>query len=148
MKNKITIYTLLFCLLQMFNVHAQSVSKKQLPLSQLQQSFVDLRFGMFIHFGIATYFNQDWPDPEAPASAFNPTKLDCDQWAKAAKSANMSYGCLTTKHHSGFCIGYKKYRLQRNEQSFKTRCSERIYNSFSCKRIKSDALLFYTGYAP
>jgi len=104
MKNKITIYTLLFCLLQMFNVHAQSVSKKQLPLSQLQQSFVDLRFGMFIHFGIATYFNQDWPDPEAPASAFNPTKLDCDQWAKAAKSANMSYGCLTTKHHSGFCI--------------------------------------------
>ena len=104
MKNKITIYTLLFCLLQTFNVHAQSVSKKQLPLSQLQQSFVDLRFGMFIHFGIATYFNQDWPDPEAPASAFNPTKLDCDQWAKAAKSANMSYGCLTTKHHSGFCI--------------------------------------------
>ena len=104
MKNKITIYTLLFCLLQTFNVHAQSVSKKQLPLSQLQQSFVDLRFGMFVHFGIATYFNQDWPDPEAPASAFNPTKLDCDQWAKAAKSANMSYGCLTTKHHSGFCI--------------------------------------------
>jgi len=104
MKNKITIYTLLFCLLQTFNVHAQSVSKKQLPLSQLQQSFVDLRFGMFIHFGIATYFNQDWPDPAAQASAFNPTKLDCDQWAKAAKSANMSYGCLTTKHHSGFCI--------------------------------------------
>jgi len=30
--------------------------------------------------------------------------LNCDQWAKAAKSANMSYGCLTTKHHSGFAI--------------------------------------------
>jgi len=48
--------------------------------------------------------NQDWPDPDAPAALFNPTKLNCDQWAKAAKSANMSYGCLTTKHHSGFCI--------------------------------------------
>jgi len=48
--------------------------------------------------------NQDWPDPDASPAIFNPTKLSCDQWAKAAKSANMSYGCLTTKHHSGFCI--------------------------------------------
>jgi len=74
------------------------------PLAKLQQDFVDLRFGMFIHFNIATYANQDWPDPELSPSVFNPTKLNCDQWAKAAKSANMSYGCITTKHHSGFCI--------------------------------------------
>ncbi|QKJ31804.1 alpha-L-fucosidase [Mucilaginibacter mali] len=73
-------------------------------LAKLQQNFVDLRFGMFIHFNIPTYMNQDWPDPETPASLFTPVKLNCDQWAKAAKSANMSYGCLTTKHHSGFCI--------------------------------------------
>ncbi len=77
---------------------------QQKPLAQLQQQFVDLRFGMFIHFNIPTYMNQDWADPEAKPAIFNPTKLDCDQWAKAAKSANMTYGCLTTKHHSGFCI--------------------------------------------
>jgi alpha-L-fucosidase len=47
---------------------------------------------------------EDWADPDALPSIFNPAKLDCSQWAKAAKSANMSYGCLTTKHHSGFCI--------------------------------------------
>lgn len=74
------------------------------PLRTLQQQFVDLRFGMFIHFNIPTFVNQDWPDPDASPSLFNPRKLDCSQWAKAAKSANMSYGCLTTKHHSGFCI--------------------------------------------
>lgn len=51
-----------------------------------------------------TFAPEDWPDPDMPASAFNPTKLDCRQWAKAAKSAHMTYGCLTTKHHSGFCI--------------------------------------------
>lgn len=83
---------------------AQQKQTVQQPLSILQQNFVDLRFGMFIHFNMPTYANQDWPDPEMPASAFNPTKLDCDQWAKAAKSAHMSYGCITTKHHSGFCI--------------------------------------------
>ena len=83
---------------------AQKENSAVKPLAQLQQDFVDLHFGMFIHFNIATYANQDWPDPELSPSVFNPTKLNCDQWAKAAKSANMSYGCITTKHHSGFCI--------------------------------------------
>jgi len=73
-------------------------------LIHLQQAFVDLKFGMFIHYNIPTYMQEDWADPEAPAAIFNPKKLDCNQWAVAAKSANMSYGCLTTKHHSGFCI--------------------------------------------
>ena len=94
------ICTVFYALLLSSTVFAQ---EKQ-TLQQLQQQFVDLKFGMFIHFNIPTYMNQDWPDPEASPSIFNPTKLDCDQWAKAAKSANMSYGCLTTKHHSGFCI--------------------------------------------
>jgi alpha-L-fucosidase len=88
-----------------FGARAQKPSSEnQRPLSELQQQFVDLRFGMFIHFNIPTFMNADWPDPEASPVVFNPLKLDCDQWAKAARSANMSYGCLTTKHHSGFCI--------------------------------------------
>jgi alpha-L-fucosidase len=86
---------------------ASSCRAQQQPaksLHQLQQEFVDLRFGMFIHFNIPTFMKEDWADPEAPAALFNPTRLDCAQWAAAAVSANMSYGCLTTKHHSGFCI--------------------------------------------
>lgn len=74
------------------------------PLSQLQQEFLDLRFGMFIHFNIATFSKHDWPDPNQLPETFNPTKLDCCQWADAAALAGMTYGCLTTKHHSGFCI--------------------------------------------
>lgn len=77
-------------------------SKK--TLNELQQDFLDLRFGMFIHYNIPTYSEQDWPDPQTSVSVFNPKYLDCNQWAEAAKSANMKYGCLTTKHHSGFCI--------------------------------------------
>ncbi|ASZ14127.1 alpha-L-fucosidase [Chitinophaga sp. MD30] len=77
---------------------------KPLPLPTLQQQFVNLRFGMFIHFNIPTFMDEDWADPEASPSLFNPTKLNTAQWADAAKAANMSYGCLTTKHHSGFCI--------------------------------------------
>ncbi len=74
------------------------------PLSELQQEILDLRFGMFIHYNIPTYSDQDWPDPDTPVEVFNPKKLDCNQWADVAVSANMQYACLTTKHHSGFCI--------------------------------------------
>jgi len=87
--------------------NAQSVLKSQPSaelLAPLQQRFIDYRFGMFIHFNIPTFMDHDWADPDAPASTFAPASVDCDQWARAAKSANMSYGCLTTKHHSGFCI--------------------------------------------
>lgn len=110
-KKDFSVFMLMLLALGSLNLKAQQVAgNAQLsdmalaPLSQLQQKFVDLNFGMFIHFNIPTYVNQDWPDPGASPSIFNPIKLDCDQWAEAAKSAHMTYGCLTTKHHSGFCI--------------------------------------------
>ncbi|MFY0253825.1 alpha-L-fucosidase [Chitinophaga sp. 30R24] len=83
---------------------AGAATAQQRSLHDLQQQFVDLRFGMFIHFNIPTFMDDDWADPDASPAIFNPKKLDCNQWAEAAKSANMSYGCLTTKHHSGFAI--------------------------------------------
>ncbi|RZJ82236.1 MAG: carbohydrate-binding protein [Flavobacterium sp.] len=73
-------------------------------LENLQQDFVDLGLGMFIHYGMPTFMDQDWSDPDAPLSLFQSPELNTEQWAKAAKSANMTYGCLTTKHHSGFPI--------------------------------------------
>jgi len=64
------------------------------PFLQLQQEFVDLRFGMFLHFNMATYQDREWGDPTGPTAAFDPTHLDTDQWAAAALSAGMTYGCL------------------------------------------------------
>ena len=90
---------LIACLFTAYFCNAQTK-----PLLQLQEDFVNQKFGMFIHFNIPTYLNDDWADPDASPKIFNPKKLDCTQWAKAAKQANMTYGCLTTKHHSGFCI--------------------------------------------
>lgn len=93
-----------FAIFALFLAFLATAMAQQKSLHQLQQEFVDLRFGMFIHFNIPTYSPEDWPDPDQPASTFNPTRLDCRQWARAAKAASMTYGCLTTKHHSGFCI--------------------------------------------
>ena len=74
------------------------------PLLDLQQRFVDLRFGMFVHFNMATFQDREWGDPTSPPDLFHPTALDTGQWAAAAKSANMTWGCLTTRHHDGFCL--------------------------------------------
>jgi alpha-L-fucosidase len=104
MKTKIFFIALISSLYFSLDIQAQITNSEQLSLTKLQRRFVELRFGMFIHFNIPTYEDADWPDPQTQVADFNPTKLDADQWAKAAKSANMSYGCLTTKHHSGFCI--------------------------------------------
>src|SRR5579863_6007288 len=77
---------------------------KDRPLLELQQAFLDLRFGMFIHFNMATFQDREWGDPSAPPELFHSTALDTDQWAEAAKSAGMTWGCLTAKHHDGFCL--------------------------------------------
>ncbi len=72
-------------------------------LEQAQRAFIDLRFGMFLHFGILTYTGA-WSEANLPIDAFNPTKLDPAQWAAAAQSAHMTFGVLTTRHHDGFAL--------------------------------------------
>jgi alpha-L-fucosidase len=73
------------------------------PLEALQREFVELRFGMFIHFGILTYTGK-WGQGNLDIALFNPSKLDPGQWADAAKAAKMKYGVLTTRHHDGFAL--------------------------------------------
>ncbi|MBR5697327.1 MAG: alpha-L-fucosidase [Prevotella sp.] len=73
-------------------------------LHQLQQEFVDLRFGMFVHFGLPTFQNADWTDPDLDAAVFNPTRLDTRQWVSTAKSAGCKFICVSVKHHAGFCM--------------------------------------------
>lgn len=85
-------------------VHAALVHTPNKTLLQLQQEFLDLRFGMFIHLNMATFEEREWGDRKTSPRIFNPFHLDTDQWADAARSANMGYACLTTKHHDGFCL--------------------------------------------
>jgi len=73
------------------------------PLEHLQRDFVDLRFGMFLHFGILTYTGA-WAKPNLDIKQFNPVGLDPGQWADAAVAAHMKYAVLTTRHHDGFAL--------------------------------------------
>lgn len=72
-------------------------------LQELQAQRVDWRFGMYIHFNMNTFY-PGWANDRVDPKMFNPTKLDCAQWAAAAKSAGMKFAALTTKHHDGFAL--------------------------------------------
>ena len=73
-------------------------------LHELQQAFVDLRFGMFVHFGLPTFQSADWTDPDLSPEVFYPARLDTDQWVRTAKSAGCTFICISVKHHAGFCM--------------------------------------------
>ena len=94
-------------------------------LLTLQKNFTNLRFGTFIHFNSATVQFHNNPDiidweydhendnqprrfPFDPKT-WNPEKLDCMQWAKAAKSAGCQFAALTSKHHEGFALWPSAY---------------------------------------
>ncbi|MDZ7724850.1 MAG: alpha-L-fucosidase [candidate division KSB1 bacterium] len=70
----------------------------------LRKDFLTWKFGMFIHFNMATYHNCEWALGYEDPATFKPEKLDCNQWAEAAASAGMKYAVLTVKHTGGWCL--------------------------------------------
>ncbi len=72
--------------------------------NKYQKAKANLKFGMFIHFGVNTFADKEWTDGSIPATAFNPTSVDADQWVKTAYEAGMRFIVLVTKHHEGFCL--------------------------------------------
>jgi alpha-L-fucosidase len=72
------------------------------------QQWRTLKYGMFIHFGMATFTgraNENDPrNAAAPSTLYAPTDLDVDQWIRVAHDAGMKYAVLTAKHTAGHCL--------------------------------------------
>ena len=81
---------------------------QRLPLEQLQK-WESLQYGMFIHFGMSTFVQNEFPDGKAPAATYAPDRLDVDQWVSVARDAGMKYIVLTTKHVAGHCLWPSKH---------------------------------------
>lgn len=84
---------------------------------ELEEDFMDMGFGVFIHWSMDSQYgsvishsmvgaSEDYLDRymnELPQT-FYPDKFDPDEWARLFKLAGAEYVVFTTKHHNGFCM--------------------------------------------
>ena len=69
-----------------------------------QLAWHQMEIEMFVHFGPATWQEQDNDDLSLPPAKFNPTKLDTEQWCDVAESFGARQIILVAKHVGGFCL--------------------------------------------
>lgn len=82
--------------------HAGDSADEPVPGPE-QRAWMELGFGMFIHFGINTYYDREWSEGDLDPARFDPVDLDTDQWCSVASQAGMKYLVMVAKHHDGFC---------------------------------------------
>mgnify|MGYP003551796185 FL=1 len=85
---------------------SKQTSEKVLPTTA-QLEWADKEIGALFHFDIVNYVPEyNWREwgTHPPASVFNPSRLDTDQWIRVAKAAGVKYAVLVAKHCSGFSL--------------------------------------------
>ncbi len=74
-----------------------------------QLRWQDMEMYAFIHYSLNTYTDQEWGFGNEALELFNPSDLDCRQWARVCKQAGMKGIIFTAKHHCGFCMWPSEY---------------------------------------
>jgi len=82
-----------------------------------QLRWQDMETYMFVHFGPNTFTDKEWGSGTENPDVFNPTDLDCRQWARTAVLAGMKGIVITAKHHDGFCLWPSRYSTHTVAQS-------------------------------
>jgi len=123
---------------------AQAFAQQTTNKPEREQQFMDMGFGMFIHWSMDSQVGAVISHSMAGASddyldrfvnelpkTFNPKKFDPEEWAVLAKLAGMKYVVFTTKHHSGFCMwDTKTTGFNIMNTPFKRDATKEIFDAF------------------
>ena len=106
-------------LMAMLTIYVNAQTKSTKPCGPLptenQLHWQDMEMYAFIHYSLNTYTDQEWGFGNEDPKLFNPTNLDCRQWARVCKQAGMKGIIFTAKHHCGFCMwpsAYTEYSVK------------------------------------
>lgn len=122
---------MLICLAVVFQGFSQDKDELLKDWNKMKESksdsykeYNDLKFGMFIHWGVYSTLGGMWQNKKIPglgewimyhaqipraeykevAKKFNPVGFNADAWVKLAKEAGMRYIVAMPKHHDGFAM--------------------------------------------
>jgi alpha-L-fucosidase len=113
----------LFITMLLYSCQTKDKNKQEKDKTPLEK-FQDMKFGMFIHWGLYAVPAGEWKgeyvrgigewimqrkkipvaEYEKLALQFNPVKFNADEWSKLAEDAGMKYMVITSKHHDGFAM--------------------------------------------
>lgn len=99
------------------SLSAQQVKPYGALPTTYQLQWENMEMYLFIHFGPNTFTDKEWGSGKEDPDVFNPTALDCRQWARTAKLAGMKGIVITAKHHDGFCLWPSRYSTHTVAQS-------------------------------
>ena len=139
MKRQLLVLLFLFGLMQSYSQKTDlknAWQKMHDSKADLFKNYNDLKFGMFIHWGVYSKLGGMWKgekiSPETlgnqatlgewimysakisrkeyreVAKTFNPVDFNADEWVKIAKDAGMKYIVAMPKHHDGFAMYHSK----------------------------------------
>jgi alpha-L-fucosidase len=137
---------LLFILLSNDVLFSQKTVTEPMPSNKpsvYQLAQIKRKYGMFIHFGINTFYDEEWTDGSKPTSSYKPLTVDADQWIHIAKQAGMKYVILVSKHVDGFCLWDSKYTdYDAGSSSNKTNVVEEVARA--CKKYGIGMGIYYS----
>ena len=112
-------FTIIIATILAISASAQATYSPTAENLASRKEFADSKFGIFIHWGVASVFGQgewylnrkqlDHSEYKKAADAYYPHRFDAKAWVAAIKDSGAKYITFVSRHHDGFSMWDSAY---------------------------------------